>query len=126
MELYSIGDACRLLGVKAHVLRYWEQEIPLLSPRKDPAGRRVYGEGDMHILFRIRYLVQEEKLTLEGVKLRLWREMEEGDPDIRSRLRELRSETLRLYGIIRREKTGGGEFKLQAGSADDREDDQEN
>jgi len=52
--------------------------------------------------------------------------MEEGDPDIRSRLRELRSETLRLYGIVRREKTGGGEFKLQAGSADDQEDDQEN
>ena len=44
---YTIGDVCRLLQVRAHVLRYWEREIPILSPRKDDFGRRVYTEADI-------------------------------------------------------------------------------
>ncbi len=102
MEGYSMGQVCRLLGVKAHVIRYWEQEIPLLSPRKDPLGKRYFLRDDLHLLFRIRYLVYEEGLTLEGVKKRLWKEVQEEDPDWRGRIRELRSDLLKLHARVSR------------------------
>lgn len=123
MNFYSIGEACRLLGVKPHVLRYWEQEIPLLSPRKDSSGKRVYGENDLHVLFRIRYLIYQERLTLEGVKLRLWREMEEGDPNLRGRINQIRGEALVLYRIIQRQKKKGSCFRNTGPPADNNHND---
>jgi len=110
MEGYSIGDVCRLLGVKTHVVRYWEQEIPLLSPRKDQQGKRIYLSDDVHLLFRIRFLVQEEKLTIEGVKQRLWKEFEQEDPDWRSRIQELRRELLRLHTKVVRQNGDDGKI----------------
>lgn len=71
MSRYSIGEICEMLDTKPHILRYWEQEIPLLSPRKSRSGRRIYSEADLHLLFRIRYLVQEKGYTLAGAGKRL-------------------------------------------------------
>lgn len=102
MAEYSSGEVCRLLGVKPHVLRYWEQEIPLLAPGKDPLGKRFYRCDDLHLLFRIRYLIYEERFTLEGAKKRIWKEFEEEDPDWRGRIRELRGELLRLHSKVSR------------------------
>ena len=65
MMKFSIGGVCRILGVKPHVVRYWEQEIGVLSPEKDIAGRRVFTSGDLQLLFRIKYLVHERKYTVE-------------------------------------------------------------
>jgi DNA-binding transcriptional MerR regulator len=31
---FKIGEVCELVGVQAHVLRYWETEFPMLSPQK--------------------------------------------------------------------------------------------
>lgn len=71
MSRYSIGKICEILDTKPHILRYWEQEIPLLSPRKSRSGRRIYSEADLHLLFRIRYLVQAKGYTLTGAGKRL-------------------------------------------------------
>ena len=35
MASYSIGEMEELTGIKAHVLRYWEEVIPSLAPKKD-------------------------------------------------------------------------------------------
>ena len=67
--------------MKPHVLRYWEQEIPLLSPRKDHRGNRTYSEGDLNLLFRIRYLLYEKRYTIEGAREELWRRTREGVSD---------------------------------------------
>ncbi|MBI9104660.1 MAG: MerR family transcriptional regulator [Spirochaetales bacterium] len=122
MDFYSIGDACKLLGVKAHVLRYWEQEIPLLSPRKDPFGKRLYSRNDLNILFRIRYLTYEERYTLEGVKKRLWKEMDDGDLDWKSRIHEVRGETLKLYSLIREQKKEGHSLRTDDKDVDNQID----
>ena len=58
MSHFTIGEVCRALEVKPHIVRYWEQEIGILSPSKDLAGRRIYTLGDFQLLFRIKYLVQ--------------------------------------------------------------------
>lgn len=41
----AIGDISAQFGLDTHVLRHWE-EMGLLHPARDPAGRRRYSEGD--------------------------------------------------------------------------------
>ncbi len=105
MAEYSIGEVERLTGLKAHVLRYWERVIPFIKPRKDDQGRRYYGERDVELITRVKYLVQEKKYTLEGAGERLVAEL----TDARlSRAREtadsVRADLAGIYEIVRKRK----------------------
>ena len=64
----------------AYVLRYWESEFNLLRPKKNPAGQRLYRPRDLELILRIKTLLYDERLTLEGAKKRLVAESR-GDPD---------------------------------------------
>ena len=55
----------------SYVLRYWESEFKLLRPKKNPAGQRLYRRRDLELVQRIKALLYEERLTLEGAKKRL-------------------------------------------------------
>ncbi len=68
---YRIGEVEEATGVPAYVLRYWESEFKLLRPKKNPAGQRVYRQRDVDLVRRIKTLLYEERLTLEGAKKRL-------------------------------------------------------
>jgi len=57
--------------VPSYVLRYWESEFKLLRPKKNPAGQRLYRRRDLELVQRIKALLYEERLTLEGAKKRL-------------------------------------------------------
>lgn len=100
MTGYQIGTVCKLLDVKPHVLRYWEQEIPLLSPRKDEAGRRIYTRQELDLLLRIKYLLQHKKFTLAGVREKLWQEFYSEEQNVRSHIIALRNELLLLQGRV--------------------------
>ena len=100
MGTYQIGDVERLLQVKAHVLRYWEKEIPLLQVRKDLGGRRVYTSRDIRILLRLKHLIYERHFTLEGARDELLRELAGPGQDLRAELDALRSQLLELYSIL--------------------------
>ena len=60
-----------ITSVPAYVLRYWESEFKLLRPKKNPAGQRVYRRRDLELVQRIKALLYDERLTLEGAKKRL-------------------------------------------------------
>ena len=68
---FRIGEVADLTGVPPYVLRYWESEFKLLRPRKNHAGQRVYRKGDIELVLRIKRLLYEDRLTLEGAKKRL-------------------------------------------------------
>jgi DNA-binding transcriptional MerR regulator len=57
------------------VLRYWEEEIPFLEPEKNVGGRRMYGDRDLSMLYRLKFLITQKRLTVEGAKLALLEEM---------------------------------------------------
>ena len=65
---YSIGEVSDIVGQEPHVLRYWEQEFDVLSPRKNRAGRRIYTQEDVSTVERIRYLLKDEKYTIAGAQ----------------------------------------------------------
>jgi DNA-binding transcriptional MerR regulator len=68
---YRIGEACKQLDIQPYVLRYWETEFPVLSPRKSKAGQRVYSEEVLQLIQRIKQLLYEEGYTIAGAKKKL-------------------------------------------------------
>jgi DNA-binding transcriptional MerR regulator len=68
---FRIGEVEHIAGVPAYVLRYWESEFKLLRPKRNPAGQRLYRKRDVELVLRIKSLLYDERLTLEGAKKRL-------------------------------------------------------
>lgn len=68
---YRIGEVEALTEIPAYVLRYWESEFKLLRPKKNPAGQRLYRKKDLDLVLRIKTLLYDERLTLEGARKRL-------------------------------------------------------
>lgn len=68
---YKIGEVASITKVKPHVLRYWESEFKIISPRKSQTKQRVYSKKDLHLILEIKRLLYKEKFTLEGAKKRM-------------------------------------------------------
>lgn len=66
--LRTIGEVSDALGIKQHVLRYWEQQFPMLKPLKRSGGRRYYRPSDVKLVETIDRLVNTEGYTLKGAK----------------------------------------------------------
>ena len=69
--LRTIGELGEALGIKAHVLRYWEDQFPQLKPLKRSGGRRYYRPEDVALVREIDRLVNREGYTLRGAKTAL-------------------------------------------------------
>lgn len=68
---FKIGEVCDLVGVQAHVLRYWETEFAQLSPQKNRSGQRSYRRRDVEISLRIKELLYDEMFTIAGARKKL-------------------------------------------------------
>ncbi len=68
---FKIGEVCEIVGVQAHVLRYWETEFPMLQPQKNRSGQRTYRRKDVEMALRIKELLYEEGFTIAGAKRKL-------------------------------------------------------
>lgn len=64
--LRTIGEVAQALGIRQHVLRYWEEQFPSLRPVKRSGGRRYYRPEDVALLAQINRLVHQEGYTLRG------------------------------------------------------------
>ena len=65
---FKIGDVADLLEIKQYVLRYWEQEFDLLSPKKASNNQRLYTRKDVENAFLIRKLLYRDKFSIEGAR----------------------------------------------------------
>ena len=68
---FTIGEVSLLCGVKAHVLRYWEQEFTQLKPVKRGGNRRYYQHHEVLLIRRIRQLLYAEGFTINGARSQL-------------------------------------------------------
>lgn len=66
--LRTIGEVSEALGIKPHILRYWEQQFPLLKPLKRSGGRRYYRPADVAMVETIDRLINREGYTLKGAE----------------------------------------------------------
>lgn len=97
--LHSIGDAARLAGVSAAMLRLWERER-LVNPKRSPGGHRLYTGADIRRLREIVRLRRFDRLNVAAIRKQLGEASEpeeapaspRSDPDLGARLRALRAE----------------------------------
>jgi DNA-binding transcriptional MerR regulator len=68
---FKIGEVAQLVGVQAHVLRYWEKEIPSIRPGKTTSNQRRYRRRDVEAFREVRRLLHQERYTLAGARRRL-------------------------------------------------------
>jgi DNA-binding transcriptional MerR regulator len=57
--------------LKPYVLRFWEKEFPMLRPKKNRAGNRVYQRKDIDLVLRIKHLLYKEGFTIDGARNRI-------------------------------------------------------
>ena len=109
---YRIGEVADLVGVKPHVLRYWESEFGLLSPDKSDGNQRSYTQRDLQKIQMIKRLLHEEGFTIAGARRRLreeWKSIQQkpvpssaaASEDTRSQLlSRVRSELMELLELL--------------------------
>jgi DNA-binding transcriptional MerR regulator len=85
---FKIGEVSDLLGVEPYVLRYWETEFAVLSPKKSGTGHRLYRRKDVELLLRIKYLLYEKKFTIEGARQSLQAESRAAKPKVVKRVQQ--------------------------------------
>lgn len=68
---YSIGEVSKAFDVNASLIRYWEQEFPILRPKKNRKGNRYFTPEDIKHLKIIYHLVKEKGYTLDGARIAL-------------------------------------------------------
>ena len=65
--VYTIGTAAKMLSVSVQTLRLYEHE-GLILPFKTPGNQRMYSTEDIERLRCIRKMINEEKISIGGMK----------------------------------------------------------
>ena len=94
---YSIGEVAKAFGVNASLIRFWEKEFDIISPKKNKKGNRFFTPEAIKNLKLIYHLVKERGYTLEGAKVAL---QEQGnikeEVELIARMEYIRSELIKL------------------------------
>ena len=94
---YSIGEVSKAFGVNASLIRFWEKEFDVISPKKNKKGNRYFTQQDIKNLKLIYHLVKERGYTLEGAKTALEEKQTiKEDVELIARMELIRSELLKL------------------------------
>jgi DNA-binding transcriptional MerR regulator len=109
-KLYRpISEVSEMVGVKPHVLRYWETQFSMLRPRKNRAGNRMYRPEEIKLLLQIKELLYARRFTIAGARRRLLDDRKEApqveigfdDSDRRLVLKEVKAELKHLLVKLR-------------------------
>lgn len=95
---YSISEVARMFDVNESLLRYWEKEFPIISPKKAGGNIRQYRKEDIENVRLVYHLVKEKGMTLQGAKMRLKQNKGKAvqTTEVVNRLKEIREELVRL------------------------------
>ena len=72
----TIGEVVKILKLKSnkkgilptHTIRYWETQFKQIKPKILNANRRYYDEDTINLLKKIKYLLKDQGLTINGVR----------------------------------------------------------
>lgn len=95
---YSISEVAKMFDVNESLLRYWEKEFPIISPKKAGGNVRQYRKEDIENIRLVYHLVKEKGMTLQGAKqkLKMNRETTIRTAEILDRLKLIREELVSM------------------------------
>lgn len=100
---YSISEVAEMFQLNLSNLRFWEKEIKQLKPKRNDKGTRFYTKEDIQTIKQIKYLIDEQKLTLKGVreKLNEKKDIVAKQQEIVERLYSVRKELMSIASKLR-------------------------
>jgi len=107
---YRVGEVSRIVDLPAYVLRFWEGEFKMISPKRTASGQRLYRPKDIETILQIKNLLYDKKFTIEGAKKQLHQggRPEPGQPALHGdtpgstgpSLAEIRDELLQIRALL--------------------------
>ena len=98
---YSIGEVAKAFDVNTSLIRYWEQEFPIIKPKKNKKGNRYFTPSDIENLKIIYHLVKEKGYTLDGARVALTTNTKISETiTIIDRLEFIKAELLKLINSL--------------------------
>ncbi len=72
----TIGEVAKILNLKnksgqkipTHTIRFWEKEFKQIKPKVLTGNRRYYDKTNIDLLKKIKFLLKEQGMTINGVK----------------------------------------------------------
>ena len=72
----TIGEVARILNFKSndkgvlptHVIRFWETQFKQIKPKILNSNRRYYDEKTINLLKKVKFLLKDQGMTINGVK----------------------------------------------------------
>jgi len=72
----SIGEVAKILNLKSnnkgqlptHIIRFWETQFKQIKPKILNSNRRYYDENCINLLKKVKFLLKEQGMTINGVK----------------------------------------------------------
>jgi len=72
----TIGEVAKILNFKSnkkgelptHIIRFWETQFKQIKPKILNSNRRYYDENCINLLKKVKFLLKEQGMTINGVK----------------------------------------------------------
>ena len=111
----TIGEVSKILGIyfkkkkaiPTHTIRFWEKEFKQIKPIILNGKRRYYDEKNINLLKKVKFLLKQQGMTINGVK----KILNNGDPlkldEISNhsiRTDNLRNKLVKISNIIKKLK----------------------
>ena len=72
----TIGEVAKILNLKSnkkgelptHIIRFWETQFKQIKPKILNSNRRYYNEGSINLLKKVKFLLKDQGMTINGVK----------------------------------------------------------
>ncbi len=72
----TIGEVVKILNLEAnekgslstHTIRFWEKQFKQIKPKILNSNRRYYDEKSINLLKKIKFLLKDQGMTINGVK----------------------------------------------------------
>ena len=72
----TIGEVAKILQLKSkkkgalptHIIRFWETQFKQIKPKILNANRRYYDERNINLLKKVKFLLKDKGMTINGVK----------------------------------------------------------
>lgn len=98
---FKIGEVTEITDLAAYVLRFWESEFNIISPKRTESGQRLYRKADVESILKIKYLLYEKKFTIEGAKKFLKNSSKQTTaPVAQTALEEIKSELHQIRAML--------------------------
>ena len=72
----TIGEVAKILKLKVnkkgtlptHIIRFWERQFKQIKPKILNSNRRYYDENTINLLKKVKFLLKEQGMTINGVR----------------------------------------------------------